>query len=458
MFDKYGLLRTCKQKSKLMTTLKVEIPARSATNNADVIFLGGCVILWVVSWPDKGTVEYYLNNFRRYLLEKSKIADMFLVFDQYYDESIKGLTRKYRDDGASQVYQLTPVTALPPQDVVLKVQLIQLIVQNLVRNPAIFHGRHKLIVTGQDPVPLEIYNGYVSPPTDLRSTQEEADTILVHQVSLLGPVKAIVIVDDTDVFVLLLHSTFGPVTLKLMLLCNQRLTMPMLLTSMPLSLKMLTLLQIYLLLTQYLVVTLSVLLLESVKKTVLRVLRSQRISLASIGVLSSPFSDCMKEGTTFLLHCYGQSKFDTLTDARKRIWKNRVAKNNSTAPKLVSLPPTDATYQENLKQAHLQTAIWRNGLKESPAQVTAENFGWAKDAVSPNLIPTFIPEGFVLVPDILLKVMRCGCESEQPCKNTHCSCNKQSMSYTEFCDCEGSLSCCNPWTSKLDKVDEELSP
>ena len=62
------------------------------------------------------------------------------------------------------MYQLTPVTALQQRDVGLKVtenkvQLIQLIVQNLVRNPAIFHGRHKLIVTGQDPVPLEIYNG-----------------------------------------------------------------------------------------------------------------------------------------------------------------------------------------------------------------------------------------------------------------------------------------------------------
>ena len=45
----------------------------------------------------------------------------------------------------------------------------------------------------------------VSPRPDLQSTQEEANTILVHQVSLLGPVKAIVIVDDTDVC---LTSTF----------------------------------------------------------------------------------------------------------------------------------------------------------------------------------------------------------------------------------------------------------
>ena len=35
------------------------------------------------------------------------------------------------------------------------------------------------------------------------------------------------------------------------------------------------------------------------KPTVLKVFGSQGISLASIGVLSCPFSDCMKEGTSF---------------------------------------------------------------------------------------------------------------------------------------------------------------
>ena len=112
----------------------------------------------------------------------------------------------------------------------------------------------------------------------------------------------------------------------------------------------------------------------------------------------------------------------------KEYGKNRVPTNNSTAPKLESLPPTDVAYQENLKRAHLQAAIWRNVLKESPPQVTATDFGCARDAVSSCLIPTFISEGFVLVPGILLTVMSCGCESEQSCKTTHCSCNKLSMS------------------------------
>ena len=257
-----------------------------------------------------------MNNIKRYLFEKSKIADVFLVFDdRYYDESIKGLKRKYRNNGASQVYQLTPITSLPLKDIVLKVteskvQLIQLIVQDLVRNPETFHSKHKLIVTEQDPVPLEIYNSYVSPRPDLRSTQEEADTILVHQVSLLGPVKAIVIADDTDVFVLLLHFIWSSDVKAHVIMqptpydanvtdINATLTKnvdiaPNLLAAHAISG------------CDTIYTTLGI-----GKPTVLKVLRSQGISLSSIEVLSSPFSDGMKEGTKFLLCCYSQSKFDT---------------------------------------------------------------------------------------------------------------------------------------------------
>ena len=106
------------------------------------------------------------------------------------------------------------LTPLAPRDSVLKVtenkvQLIQLIVNDLVGKPEIFNGRYKPIVTGPDPVPVQMHNDIVSPRPDLRSTHEEADTILVHQVSLLGPGKAIVVADDTGVFVVLIHFIFS---------------------------------------------------------------------------------------------------------------------------------------------------------------------------------------------------------------------------------------------------------
>ena len=51
------------------------------------------------------------------------------------------------------------------------------------------------------------------------------------------------------------------------------------------------------------------------KPTVITALRKNNISLSSIGNLGSPIDDVLKEGTIFFLHCYGQSKVNTMTDA-----------------------------------------------------------------------------------------------------------------------------------------------
>ena len=58
---------------------------------------------------------------------------------------------------------------------------------------------------GKDQIPFEISNNVLKDRLELTKTQEEADTILIHQVTVMGPGKAVVICDDTDVFVLLLH-------------------------------------------------------------------------------------------------------------------------------------------------------------------------------------------------------------------------------------------------------------
>ena len=191
MFTEEGLPRPCNNKSKLTTTLKVKIPSRHASENTDAIFLDGCAILWTINWPSKGNINNFLNNVRAYLHTRLLIADVHLIFDRYFDHSIKGLTRKCRNKGGSRVYQLTPTTPLQPRDVILtvtenKVQLINLIVENIRKNPDIFNTAHKLVATGPDPIPFEIGNSTVLLRPDLKTNQEEADTILVHQVYRMG--------------------------------------------------------------------------------------------------------------------------------------------------------------------------------------------------------------------------------------------------------------------------------
>ena len=173
-------------------------------------------------------------------------------------------------------------------------------------------------------------------------------------------------------------------------------------------------------------------------------MNKQKVSLSSIGNLTASFIGSIQEATEFLLCCYGQQAIKSLCDARKRAWKNKVARNNSTAPKLESLPPTDQSFQENRKRAHLQAAIWRNSLGENPPEVNVLDFGWIKVTSASCLLPSTVPPGIKLVPDELLKIKRCGFASEKPCKGGHCACNKTGISCSTFCKCEGGISCCNP--------------
>ena len=90
---------------------------------------------------------------------------------------------------------------------------MQLIVDDLVQDKK-FHEdntrHHKLVVTGEDPVPIEISGcGVVISRADLATSHEEADNVIVQQVLSCAAEneesKITVVAGDTDVFVLLLH-------------------------------------------------------------------------------------------------------------------------------------------------------------------------------------------------------------------------------------------------------------
>ena len=103
---------------------------------------------------------------------------------------------------------------LPPQKVLLtvtqnKIQLIDLIVAALQKEKDHFKlCIHKLVVTGREPVTVEINKGLVIRRCDLKTVQEEADIIMIQQMIAISEeldgAGIRVMCDDTDVFVLLL--------------------------------------------------------------------------------------------------------------------------------------------------------------------------------------------------------------------------------------------------------------
>ena len=82
MFDQHGKMRIATAKSTLLNAMKEESPTRRF-NEVDAIFLDGCAILWVISWPiGTATVQDYLDRFRAYVCDQLRRAPVYLVFDR----------------------------------------------------------------------------------------------------------------------------------------------------------------------------------------------------------------------------------------------------------------------------------------------------------------------------------------------------------------------------------------
>ena len=128
MFDDSGAMKLAKTKAVLKNTLKVEMERRHAS------FLDGCAgkKLWVVPWPTGGTVQ----DFSTTSVDTSKV-----------------------------IWIQVMSTKLPSQKVVLTVssnkkQLIDLILTEMIYHKDMLHG--KLVITDNDPVPIQINQSVVS--------------------------------------------------------------------------------------------------------------------------------------------------------------------------------------------------------------------------------------------------------------------------------------------------------
>ncbi len=65
-----------------------------------------------------------------------------------------------------------------------------------------------LVVTGVNPVPVEICRGVITMRQGMTITHEEADTMIIQQVASIRGHHVLVVAGDTDVFVLLCHFVF----------------------------------------------------------------------------------------------------------------------------------------------------------------------------------------------------------------------------------------------------------
>lgn len=446
MFESSGAMKIAKTKSVLKNNLKVEVSLRHAV--VDASFLDGCAVLWVVPWPTGGTVQDFLNNFRRHIRGYLESSDVYLVFDRYKEGSIKESTRNDRDQGASRVYTLRPAARLPPQKVVLTVsnnkkQLIDLILADLESHKDMLNG--KLVTTGNNPVPVQINHGDVSRRDDMTITHDEADTMIIQQVASVGAANVLVVADDTDVFVLLCHFVFhGAITGHVMMASPIR---GRTVIDINASVDKNRAIMGDLLAAHGLTGCDTVATYHGIGKAVaVKVLRSGILSLSKLGDISLSVKDTLAQSTRFMLSCYGHPECASLTDARQKIWSQKVSRSIGAAPKLQSLPPTNEAFVENVARAHLQVSIWKQATALNPPNMDPLTHGWTRRDGSTSLTPTTVADNVLPAPDDILKMIKCSCESATPCQSKKCGCNSANMACTSFCACQGSDGCFNDKT------------
>ena len=157
------------------------------------------------------------------------------------------------------------------------------------------------------------------------------------------------------------------------------------------------------------------------KGTVLKVLQKFKLSLDKLGDCNVNFDNVLAQSTAFMLACYTSSGCKSLTEAWVAMWKTKIRWSKASAPKLASLPPTNESFLLNVLCAHLQVAVWRSALHCDPPNLNPVDCGW-KDDLNGNWLPVPIHEDTPMLPEVLIRHIKCSCSSAPCCDSRRCGC------------------------------------
>ena len=128
---------------------------------------------------------------------------------------------------------------------------------------------------------------------------------------------------------------------------------------------------------------------------------------------------------------------DKGTVARCQIHDSR---GYTSMPRLCSLPATSEAIGG--KRETCASSNFNMARHKRRRSTTNGHCGWRKDEANRSLVPTTIADTVHLAPDAVLRLIRCGCESDKPCRSSRCGCRSAKPSLTMFCACHDGI-CCN---------------
>ena len=154
----------------------------------------------------------------------------------------------------------------------------------------------------------------------------------------------------------------------------------------------------------------------------------------------------LEAATKFVLLCYGLNDCADINEARVRSWERKMSRNVLEPPKLRSLPPTKEAFYQNVLHVHFAAAVMKGSLQPDPPSLSPLDHGWYTMPDCEMLLPRVTADDTVMAPDALLKLVKCGCKSAEPCATKQCRCQKNHLKCTFLCHCRGCGECKNPFS------------
>ena len=177
---------------------------------------------------------------------------------------------------------------------------------------------------------------------------------------------------------------------------------------------------------------------------------SKGYHLHLLGDKSADISKVVEQATSFMAACYGITSCSLMTECRQ--CGHRKLANLCLLQNCAIYHQPWRHLRRIFLRAHLQVAQRRAALTgESPAMDPIA-FGWEADQQNKSLIPRNMSSGTPYAPEHVLKLVRCGCQSERSCRGGYCGCMGRQLPCATFCACLQDSMCKNPFnTSYEDK-------
>ena len=114
------------------------------------------------------------------------------------------------------------------------------------------------------------------------------------------------------------------------------------------------------------------------KATVVNVVKKGCFPLFCIGDVHAEIKSVEAQATEFMCAAYSKvaESCNSMTEYRVKMWRSETGKSGASSVKLCSIPPTTEAFIENVHICHLQVAIWKAALRESPPEIDATRYGW----------------------------------------------------------------------------------